>query len=192
MALNTRCIALVTALWILATASPAAAAPPNSFPGAGTYRVGRDFQPGVYRATGATACYWHRARNASGAPASIIANDIGRGQRIVYIRPSDRVFRTNGCTRWRRVFDSALRATSTRTTLPGNGVYLVGAEFVPGTYRSSGNTAACYWQRSRSADGAADTIITNGIAKGAPTVTIDRSDAIFGTSRCNPWTRVGP
>ncbi|MFI5844289.1 hypothetical protein ACIA8K_31800 [Catenuloplanes sp. NPDC051500] len=184
------CVALT--LLILTAASPAGAAPPNSFGGAGTYRVGRDFQPGVYRATGATACYWHRARNASGRPASILANDIGSGQRIVYIRPSDRVFRTSGCSRWRRIFDSGLQRVSTRTTLPGDGVYLVGADFVPGTYRTVGNTSACYWQRSSSADGAIDTIITNGIAKGAPTVTVDASDAIFSTSRCNPWVRVGP
>lgn len=192
MALFIRCAALLATLSILATATPAGATPPNSIPGAGTFRVGLDVAPGVYRATGKTACYWHRARDASGAPASIIANDIGRGQRIVYLRPTDRIFRTSGCTRWKRVFDSALQAASTRTTLPGNGVFLVGADFVPGTYRSVANTAACYWQRSNSADGDVATIITNGIAKGAPTVTIEPTDATFGTSRCNPWVRIGP
>ncbi len=132
------------------------------------------------------------ARDASGKPGSIIANDIGSGPRIVYVRPSDRVFRTNGCSRWKRVFDSALQAVSTRTRLPGDGVFLVGADFVAGTYQSSGNTAACYWQRSSSADGAAESILDNGIAKGTPTVRVEPSDATFGSSRCNPWVRIGP
>jgi hypothetical protein len=174
-----------------AGAGPAAAAPRNIIPGSGTYLVGKDFAAGVYRSTGNSSCYWERASNASGSPSSIIANDIGSGQRLVYVRATDKVFKTSRCGTWKRVLSSVLKSRSTRKTILGNGSYLVGSDFLPGTYRSSGNTESCYWERARSADGAAGSIIANDISKGQLIVTISGSDSVFQTSRCKTWTRIG-
>jgi hypothetical protein len=188
---RTFAVAAISATALLAAAVPATAAPKNTIPGSGTYLVGRDFNAGVYRSTGNTSCYWERAKNASGSFDSIIANDNGGGQRVVYIRPTDKAFKSSGCGTWKRVYDSVLKSKSKRTSLPGEGIYLVGPDFVPGTYRSTGNTTSCYWERSRSADGSFGSIIANENAKGQLVVTISTTDAVFSTSRCKTWTRIG-
>jgi hypothetical protein len=133
---------------VLTGATPATAAARNTIPGSGTYLVGKDFQAGVYRSTSNSSCYWERASNASGSLSSILANDIGSGQRLVYVRSTDRIFKTSGCHTWNRVFSSVLKTRSTRTTILGNGAYLVGSDFRPGTYRSTGNSGSCYWKRA--------------------------------------------
>ncbi|MBM2622876.1 hypothetical protein JIG36_45990 [Actinoplanes sp. LDG1-06] len=160
----------------------------NTIPGAGTYLVGKDFNAGVYRSVGNTSCYWERATNAGGSTSSIIANDIGSGQRLVYVKPTDKVFKSSGCGTWTRVTAAAMSVKSKKTTIPGNGVYFVGSDFLPGTYRSTGNTDYCYWERSRSADGASASTITNEFAKGQLLVTITPG-GIFQTSGCKTWTR---
>ena len=168
---------------------PAAAAPKTTIPGNGTYLVNKDFQAGVYRSVGNSACYWQRATNTTGATSSIIANDIGDGQRIVYVKPTDKVFKTSGCKTFTRVTPAAMSTKSTRTTIPGNGVYFVGSDFVPGTYRSSSNKEFCYWERSRSADGASSNIIANEISQGQLLVTIPPG-GIFKSSSCTTWTKI--
>lgn len=175
---------------VLTGAQPASAAPKNTIPGSGTYLVGKDFNAGVYRSTGNKSCYWERAKNASGSFDSIITNDNGGGQRIVYVRPTDKAFKSSRCNTWKRVYDSVLKSKSKRTSLPGEGTYLVGSDFVPGTYRSTGNKS-CYWERSRSADGSSDSIIANENGAGQLVVTISPADAVFSSSRCNTWTRIG-
>ena len=184
---------LAAALFIVAglvahSAHPATAAPKNTIPGSGTYLVGKDFQAGVYRSTGNSSCYWQRATNASGSTSSIITNDIGAGQRLVYVRPTDKVFKTSGCRTWSRVTAAVINSKSTRTNIPGDGVYFVGSDLRPGTYRSTGNKDFCYWERARSADGASSSIIDNEISQGQLVVTITPG-GIFQTSGCNPWTR---
>jgi hypothetical protein len=173
-----------------ATADPAAADPGSTIPGTGTYLVGKDVKAGVYRSTGNDYCYWQRSKDASGTLDSIIANDIGTGRRLVYVKTTDKVFTSNDCRTWTRLSDATLRAKSTATTIPGNGWFLVGAEFVPGTYRSSGNTESCYWARARSADGELSSIIINEISTGQLVVTINATDVVFHTSGCTTWTRI--
>ncbi|AGZ40642.1 hypothetical protein [Actinoplanes friuliensis] len=170
---------------------PASAAPRNTIAGSGTYLVGRDFNAGIYRSTGNTSCYWQRAKNAGGSLSSIIANDIGDGQRLVTVRATDKVFKTSRCRTWVRVLTPALKTKSRKTTIPGNGAYLVGSDFLPGTYRSSGNTQSCYWERARSADGTSAGIIANEISTGQLIAEISATDAVFKTSRCATWRRVG-
>ncbi|MBL7254106.1 hypothetical protein [Paractinoplanes lichenicola] len=151
--------------------------------------VGKDFAAGVYRSVGNSSCYWQRATNATGAMSSIIANDIGGGQRLVYVKPTDKVFKTSGCKTWTRVTAAAMSVKSTKTTIAGNGVYFVGSDFLPGTYRSAANVDFCYWERARSADGASTSTIANEFAKGQLLVTITPG-GVFQSSGCNTWTRV--
>jgi hypothetical protein len=174
-----------------AAASPAAAGPASTIPGDGTFLVGTDFTAGVFRSTGNSFCYWQRSKDASGTLDSIIANDIGSGQRLVYVRTTDKVFKTSGCSTWKRVLTAEIETPSKNTTIPGDGSYLVGADFLPGTYRSSGNTGSCYWQRARSADGTLDSIIANDISTGQVVVTVNATDIVFGTTGCAGWTRIG-
>ena len=53
----------------------------------GTYRVGIDIDPGLYRGNG--RCYWARLSDLSGSFDGIIANGNSNGQFFVEVRPSD-------------------------------------------------------------------------------------------------------
>jgi hypothetical protein len=90
---------------------------------------------------------------------------------------------------------SAGGAASAGTSAPGGriagtGVFLVGKEVRPGTYRTSGG-ATCYWARLRATDGTLESIIANGVPSAQAVVTIQASDKAFDTANCGVWERVG-
>ena len=72
--------------------------------GAGTYLVGSEVQPGVYRAQvapGSFGCSWSRLSETDGELDSVIAIDlILEGQTYVTIEETDFAFETSGCTNW--------------------------------------------------------------------------------------------
>lgn len=70
-------------------------------------------------------------------------------------------------------------------TIPGSGVYLVGEDIKPGTYRSDGSQ--CYWARLSGTSGEFEHIIANDNVEGTAYVTIAASDVAFETSRCGEW-----
>lgn len=84
--------------------------------------------------------------------------------------------------------DEALTATEqevAENTIPGSGIYLVGEDIKPGTYRSDG--ARCYWARLSGTSGEFEHIIANDNVEGTAYVTIAESDVAFETSRCGEW-----
>lgn len=171
--------------------TPAAAlAPKTTIPGSGVHRVNVDVKPGLYRSLKNNNCYWERARDASGSSSSIIANDNISGQALILIRSTDRIVKVSRCKPFKIIPAAVQKAKSTRTLISGNGAYLVGADFRPGTYRSAGNDG-CYWERARSADSGFGSIIANDNIEGQAIVTISATDKVFKTSSCNVWRRVG-
>jgi hypothetical protein len=78
-----------------------------------------------------------------------------------------------------------------KTIMETDGTYRVGADIVPGTYRSSGRSAEgasdCYWARLSSLN--ETDIIESNISIGAQEVTIPSSDKAFLTHSCQPWQR---
>ncbi|TQF69120.1 hypothetical protein FK531_10135 [Rhodococcus spelaei] len=76
-----------------------------------------------------------------------------------------------------------------RSTIKGDGIFLVGKDINPGTYRNSG-TNGCYWQRSSGTSGDFDEILANGNENGPAVVTIQASDVAFTAKRCGVWTPV--
>ncbi|MFC9789146.1 hypothetical protein [Rhodococcus sp. NPDC127528] len=76
-----------------------------------------------------------------------------------------------------------------RHTIKGDGIFLVGKDINPGTYRNSG-TSGCYWQRSSGTSGDFDEILANGNENGPAVVTIRASDVAFTARRCGTWTLV--
>lgn len=72
-------------------------------------------------------------------------------------------------------------------TIPGSGVYLVGEDIQPGTYRSE--SSGCYWARLSGTSGEFSEIIANDNVEGTAYVTIAATDVAFETSRCGDWTR---
>jgi hypothetical protein len=78
--------------------------------------------------------------------------------------------------------------------IAGDGIFGVGTELQPGTYRTAGPSPAafdnCYWERSRDNSGEQRAVIAEGLVSGPVTVTIKRTDGAFKSSGCETWTRV--
>lgn len=68
--------------------------------GEGTYIVGVDIAPGLWRSDGVTSCYWARLSGLSGSLGNIIANDNETGSAIVQIGPNDKGFTSSRCGTW--------------------------------------------------------------------------------------------
>jgi hypothetical protein len=79
--------------------------------------------------------------------------------------------------------------TQAPSGVSGTGMYRVGIDIQPGTYRTSGGDG-CYWARLSGADGSLDSIIANGLPTATAFVTIPATDKYFETNRCGAWERV--
>lgn len=159
--------------------------------GDGDYRVGTDIKPGTYRTTGNTphACYWERAGDASGEPGAVLANDHVTGTGYVTVKAADKVFRTSGCADWEAV-DPKAKGTPATTMDGDGGMFKVGTDIAPGTYRSTGNADdSCYWERAKDADGTTDSVLANDHVTGTAVVTIGASDGYFKTEGCGDWQK---
>lgn len=77
----------------------------------------------------------------------------------------------------------------------GDGVWLVGADIAPGTYRSlvPASSRNCYWARLSGAAGDFDDILANSnVDSGAQAlVTIADGDVAFETAGCGTWEPAG-
>ncbi|MDQ1105439.1 hypothetical protein [Nocardioides zeae] len=72
-------------------------------------------------------------------------------------------------------------------TFDGDGIYVVGDDIQPGTYRSEGGDY-CYWERLSGLSGEFDDLIANDNVTGPAIVSISPGDAAFSTNRCGTWT----
>lgn len=88
-------------------------------------------------------------------------------------------------------------ATAPAANTPGqisDGVWIVGTDVQPGTYRSAGPVDGyCMWSRHSSVSGGPfdDIIASDGRRDGQVVVTIAATDALFRTSGCAPFSKVG-
>jgi hypothetical protein len=74
----------------------------GTIPGDGTFRVGIDIGPGIYRShpvLGETACSWSRVSS----PWDFVSVDVPRGDTFATIQAGDITFRTQGCAPWQMV-----------------------------------------------------------------------------------------
>lgn len=164
-----------------------------AFAGDGDFRVGSDIKPGTYRTAGNSdgMCYWERARDAKGEMDSIIANDNVSGTSYVTVKATDRLFKSHGCKDWEAVDAKAKGTPATRMKGDG-GMFRVGADIKPGTYRSTGNgDGTCYWERAKDAGHTLGSIIANNNVTGTAVVTISSSDGYFKTTGCQDWKKTG-
>ena len=91
---------------VAATTKPASAA--VTLPGDGTYLVGTDIKPGLYKTSGpapggAGNCYWERDKDLDGTIDSIADNGNTAGQATVKVAVTDKAFTTSGCADWTKV-----------------------------------------------------------------------------------------
>lgn len=156
---------------------PAPTPVPGSFVD-GIYAVGTgDVQPGTYRAAGSTNCFWERLLALSNQ--EVLGNRAGSGPSMVTILPTDGAFRSTGCGTWVR------NAPAVPTAAPGPGVWRVGVDIQPGTYRSSGGET-CFWARIYGFQG--NSVLDSNILSGPTTVTILATDLGFESNRCGTWS----
>ena len=164
-------------------------APRNSF-GPGQYRVPTDIPVGRYDSDPVNGCHFARVRNFGGTPSDAIVDQIlnfDAGQWIIDLLSTDGGFVTDAnCGFW---FTTPRRGLSDSITA---GMWIVGAQIAPGTYRADNSAQGCYWQRVSNFTGAIDAIIASQFvtSPGVQLVTIASTDAGFSaTAECGTWTR---
>ena len=175
-----------------ATQAPSATPDPNLIP-AGTYLVGKELQPGLYRGRGGkdfiNSCYWARLKDLKGNPDSVIANENSIGLFYVQVSKSDMVFKTD-C---KLTFLPALPGPVSpfpQSILPG--MYLVGMDIQPGLYKGQAGADiidSCYWERLKDLSDSQNSIIANENSVGQFQVRIYPGDIAVRTG-CE-LTRVG-
>lgn len=174
--------------------APDAGKAKSSIKGSGTFQVGSDVQPGLYRSTGNTAdgnCYWERLKDDKDEPESVLDNDNVVGSSYVAIAATDKIFKTDGCKGWELVDPKATGTPKAEISGKG-GMLKVGVDVAPGTYKSAGSTedgSGCYWERAKDASGTVDSTIANENPEGQAVVTIAAGDAFFKTVDCQDWKK---
>lgn len=164
-----------------------------AFEGDGDFQVGSDIKPGTYRTTGNEdgMCYWERAKDSSGEMDSLLANDNVTGTSYVTVKASDKLFKSSDCNDWEAVDTKAKGSPAAKMSGDG-GMFRVGADIAPGTYKSTGNEDdMCYWERTKDAEHGLESIIANDNVTGSAVVTISASDTYFKTSGCTDWKKTG-
>ena len=71
--------------------------------GDGAYIVGTDIEPGTYRSSGSSGCYYQRLSGFNNDLDSIIANANTDTPAVVTIEPTDKGFETKQCGEWTRI-----------------------------------------------------------------------------------------
>ena len=158
--------------------------------GPGQYRVGADIPAGRYYSDPIGGCQFQRLRGFGGTPSDVIVGtiiDFDAGQWIVDLLATDAGFQTDvNCGFW---FTTPRRGLLTTIT---PGMWIVGAQITPGTYRAENSGAGCYWQRLSSFTGSPDAIIANALvsSSGVQLVTIANTNAGFSANtECGTWIR---
>jgi hypothetical protein len=164
-----------------ATASPTATPAEVAIPGDGTFTVGTDVEPGIYVAEGGEECRWARLGRMDVDYDDVIARGFVM-RPVVEIMDDDGGFNTDGCGSW-TALDSY--AGSLLEEIPGDGIWIVGADLDPGTYVAEGGDW-CLWQRISAFRAETDSIIKGGSSRRA---TIEAGDVAFYTEGCGTWTK---
>jgi hypothetical protein len=160
-------------------------AEPEAGFGDGTYIVGENLEPGLYRSTGTSLCYWERMSGFGGTFDEIIAN--GNEGTIVEIQASDAGFKTERCGQWLPLEDTYPAVPDTQF---GDGTYEVGTHIEPGRYTNSGGDN-CYYERKSGFSQTFSDIISNDFGSTNAVVEIRDSDRGFSTRGCGTWTKAG-
>lgn len=124
-------------------------------------------------------------------------NGITTGKSPTSFAPNDGVTRGEVVTFLKRFYDTFVVGPSPIPkggVVPGDGIWLIGTEVIPGTYRTvvPADSFGCYFARLSGLSGSLDDIIQNDnwSAGATVTVSIDESDVAFESSRCGTWQRI--
>lgn len=147
----------------------------------GTYLVGSEIKPGIYKSEGSDSCYWVRLKDLSGDFGAILANGNAKGQFYVEVKATDYALETHCAL---VPLASVTPVTELPKTIPA-GMYLVGKDIQPGTYKGTTGTDSsdsCYWARLKDVSGGFDSIIANGNPTGQFYIQVSQSDFALSTT----------
>jgi hypothetical protein len=164
-------------------------APRTSF-GPGQYRVGSDIPVGRYYSDPNDGCHYQRVKGFGGSSADVITDNFvqfNAAQWVVDLSATDTGFITDAnCGAWFTTPREGLKVTITP------GLWVIGTQITPGTYRTDSSAPACYWARLSNFGGGTEGIIANNLANsaGPQIVTIASTDVGFSSNvECGTWMR---
>ncbi|MGY1631847.1 hypothetical protein ACI784_09100 [Geodermatophilus sp. SYSU D01186] len=166
-----------------ATGTAAPTPEPAGF-GDGTYLVGSDVQPGLYRSAGGSFCMWKRLSAVSGDSDAVLAWEWSDGQAYAEVLATDVAFSTDGCGRWTAVTAGGPDVSDGFD----DGTYLVGSDIQPGLYRSAGGSF-CMWKRLSAVSGDSDAVLAWEWSDGQAYAEVLPTDVAFSTDDCGTWSR---
>jgi hypothetical protein len=155
--------------------------------GDGTYQVGKDIKPGTYRTRDASSgCYYARLKSFDGSTNAIIANNNTDNPAIITIYKTDVGFTSSNCGTWTADLS---QITSSKTQFD-DGMYIVGVDITPGTYKNDPGNDTCYWERMSNFGNDLYGIIANDNPTAQAIVTIRSTDKGFFSERCGTWHKI--
>ena len=180
--INTMIFVVIFAfVFTLIGTNPVLAAPKSSF-GQGKFTVGRDIKPGIYRSTtvvkSGANCFWHITTTGSNGNEDI-AIDNSKGGILTLNLQNGMDIETKRCKPFKKSSLSAPRGNP-RTTV-GNGVWLVGIDMEPGTYRVNKNIfgKSCYLKIYTAGSNLEDLIAIEEYTRGTPTATLEVGEEFY-------------
>jgi hypothetical protein len=102
----------------------------------------------------------------------------------INVAATDKGFESQNCGTWTKDLS---QITTSKTTF-GDGMYIIGTDVTPGTYRNTG-AQGCYYARLSGFGGTVDDILANNNVETATIVTISASDKGFQSNGCGTWTK---
>jgi hypothetical protein len=136
----------------------------------GTYIVGTDIEPGIYKGYAGDniveSCYWARLNDLSSDLNSVISNENEIGQYYIEIKESDFAFETQ-CELLK--LENTPPPENNNPTILKSGIYLIGRDIQPGMYKGEAGPdvmESCYWARLTDVSGELNSIISNENAVG--------------------------
>lgn len=167
------------------TSTPEPTPNPNMI-SSGTYLVGTDIQPGLYRGNAGSgffgSCYWERLSGLSGQFDDIIANDGPNGQFYVEVFETDMAFSVDCEVEY---LETMPEPQAEFPTVLAEGAYLVGIDIAPGLYRGEAGLDlmdSCYWERLSGFSGDFDDLVSNDGPNGQFYVQVSDTDKGFSTN----------
>ena len=173
---------------VASTSAPAASA---AF-GSGMWRVGVEVRPGLYSAAldDDRYCFWGRFSDFTGDPEDLLAGSFAVGHALVLVAADDVGVYSDDCGVWE--LTSALPDQLPQAEF-GDGIYLVGAEVLPGTYETrNAEGGPCIWSRLSGFKGTDFERIATVVSDGAAFVTVLDSDVGFRSTGCETWRPLVP
>jgi DnaJ domain len=177
-----------TPLVAAASAAPDSSTPipPGSaiFESRGTWLIGAEMTPGIWRGYRATQCSWIRMTAADNLDRTVAGSG---STTTVEIKPTDVAFWSDGCGWWTQI----LTPPSASPPEPfGAGTWLIPQEIAPGRWRNSDSSEGCSWALLNGLDGGPSAVLTSGVSNDTQTVLIS-SEVAFHSRGCGVWTRIG-